>query len=115
MNLESGLEVLQKAQQRQLYEGLVKQLKKDFGLASIDFDLPSSIKPQDLFWLLKEKLYVLLLERFDDYLNLLYVVDVAEKEFKNIDSNDVVKVSEVVAFLILKREWQKVWFKSKHS
>ncbi|UJH68451.1 hypothetical protein [Allomuricauda sp. SCSIO 65647] len=112
MYLESGLELLQKAQTKQLYQGLVEQLKKDFVLAGIDFKLSSSVKPQDLLLLLKEKLYVLLLEHFDDYLNLLYVVDVPEKEFKKIDSDDIVKVAEGVAFLVLKREWQKVWSRS---
>ena len=62
---------------------------------------------------IQEKLYVLLLENFDDYLNVLYIIDIPEKSFEKINDTDVIEVSKDVAFLILKREFQKVWYKSQ--
>ena len=64
---------------------------------------------------LLEKIYYLIMERFSEYLNLLYIVDVPEKAFKEIQVTDVVDVAEQVSFLILKREMQKVWLKTKYS
>ena len=49
-----------------------------------------------------------------EYLNLLYIVDVSEKQVKALDGNDTLKLAEDVSFLILRREWQKVWYKSKY-
>ena len=33
---------------------------------------------------------------------------------KKLNGDDLVELSEQVAFLILKREWQKVWFRNKY-
>jgi hypothetical protein len=46
-------------------------------------------------------------------LNLLYIIDVSEEEVKKLDGSDISILSGQVSFLILKREWQKVWFRSK--
>lgn len=115
LDFANSLELLQKAAAENLYQSLLLQLKKDFGLANIEIQFQDSIKPKDLKLLLQEKVYVLLLEKFSDYLNLLYIVDVPEVKMKSIESNDVVEISEQVSFLILKREWQKVWFKRQFS
>jgi hypothetical protein len=111
----TSLELLKYAASVSLYQKLVSQLRKDFGLANITLDLPEGVGPLELKTILKEKIYVLLLERFTDYLNLLYVVDVPEKAFSAIDSTDVVEVAEGVSFLVLKREWQKVWLKESYG
>ena len=71
--------------------------------------------PEELRAILHEKIYYLIMERFADYLNLLYVVDVPEKAFKEIQVTDVVEVAEQVSFLILKRELQKVWLKERYG
>lgn len=112
---KTSLELLQYAASIALYEKLVTQLKKDFALANITLDLPDEITPLALKTILKEKIYVLLLERFPDYLNLLYIIDVPEKAFSSIKSTNVVEVAEGVSFLILKREWQKVWLKQSYG
>lgn len=111
----NSLELLLQAETVDLYQKLLLQLKKDFGLANIDLAIENPMTPRDLKMLLQEKVYFLLMERFTDYLNLLYVVDVPEKQIKSITSHDVVEVSEQVCFLILKREWQKVWLKRQYS
>lgn len=115
MDFPSSTELLKNAQNQHLYKKLVLQLKKDFGLANIDVDLPLDITPKKLQTLLHEKIYFLILEKFNEYLNLLYVIDVPEKAFRQIQGTDVVEVAEQVSFFILKRELQKVWFKTKYS
>ncbi len=119
VNFPNSLALLQNAKAEQLYEKLVQQLQKDFNLANIPLELSSTkgmeeIAPMALKSTLHEKVYYLILERFPEYLNLLYIVDVPEKEVKSIQANDAVEVAEQVSFLILKRAWQKVWFRTKY-
>ncbi|MBC7641800.1 MAG: hypothetical protein H7174_05590, partial [Flavobacterium sp.] len=47
------------------------------------------------------------------YLNLLYIIDVPEDQIKKLDGSDIEELSAQVAFLILKREWMKVWFRNR--
>lgn len=114
-NFADSKTLFQSAQKEQLYQKLVAQLQKDFALANIDIDLFTDIEPLKLKTLLHEKIYHLILEKFTEYLNLLYVIDVPERAFKEIHMTDVVEVAEQVSFLILKRELQKVWLKAKYS
>lgn len=111
-----SISLLQKAKDENLYEKLVAQVQKDFALANIDIDTFSeTITFTELKTILHEKIYRLILEKFTDYLNLLYVIDVPEKVFKEIRVTDVVEVAEQVTFLVLKRELQKVRLKAKYS
>lgn len=114
-NYSNSLELLEAVQREQLYKKLIQQIKKDFDLANIAIEVPSEITPTALKSVVHEKLYVLLVERFDQYLNLLYVIDISEREVKNIQAMDAVDVTAEVTFLLLKREWQKVWYKAKYS
>ncbi|WP_299556635.1 hypothetical protein [Seonamhaeicola sp.] len=100
------------ANQLDLYKKLIRQLNKDFLLANIDLDFHEDILPSSLKLLLHETIYKLIQEKFTDYLNLLYIVDVSEKEVKSLDGDDLVKLADEVSFLILRREWQKVWFRN---
>lgn len=112
---ENSIELLMSAEEQQLYQNLIVQLTKDFGLANIVVSIDNETLPSDLVSILREKIYVLILEKFNDYLNLLYVIDVPEKAFRQIDGTDVVEVAEEVTFVILKREYQKVILKQKYS
>ena len=38
----------------------------------------------------------------------------SEKQVKALDGSDPLQLAEAVSFLILKREWQKVWFRNKY-
>lgn len=103
---------------QQLYNKLVAQLQKDFKLANIEFSFleeNDAPLPQELIAAVREKVYYLLLERFTEYLNLLYIIDIPEAVVKKIKVTDVVEIADQVAFLILKREWQKVWYKNEYS
>ncbi|MFN3640770.1 MAG: hypothetical protein ACK4UK_07615 [Flavobacterium sp.] len=95
------------------YSDLILQLNKDFNYANESLDLSLEVSPEELCKSLHEKIYVLISQRFASYLNLLYIIDVSESEIKKLDGTDVAQLSEQVMFLILKREWQKVWFRKR--
>jgi hypothetical protein len=101
------------AENENLYQKLIEQINKDFNLANEPIDIPEYSLPDDLKTLLHEKIYRLIQNKFTEYLNLLYIIDVSEDEIKKLDGSDISELSVQVAFLILKREWQKVWFRNK--
>lgn len=105
--------LLSEAEKENLYLKLLEQINKDFNFANEPVDFPLSTKPLELKIQLHEKIYRLIQHKFAEYLNLLYIIDVPETEVKKLDGSDLVELSEQVAFLILKREWQKVWFRNR--
>jgi hypothetical protein len=105
--------ILAEAAAESLYVKLLDQLNKDFNSANEPVDFPKSTTPEELKIQLHEKIYRLIQSRFAEYLNLLYIIDVPEKQVKALDGSDIVELSKEVAFLILKREWQKVWFRNR--
>ncbi|MDX1314878.1 MAG: hypothetical protein R3356_05195 [Eudoraea sp.] len=111
---ENSLSLLEGASAKTLYKALINQLSKDFSRANISASFQDNMVPEELLAALKEKLYFLLLENFQDYLNLMYLIDVPESAFKNLELTDAVEVSEQLSFLILRREWQKVWLKAHY-
>lgn len=110
---ESTDVLLGQAEAENLYLKLIEQLNKDFNLANEAVNFPLSTKPQELKVQLQEKIYRMIHYKFAEYLNLLYIIDVPEDQVKKLDGTDLVSLSEQVAFLILKREWMKVWFRNK--
>jgi len=105
--------LLSEAEKENLYLKLIEQINKDFNSANEAIDFPMSTSPEELKIQLHEKIFRLIQFKFAEYLNLLYIIDVSENEIKKLDGSDLVNLSEDVAFLILKREWQKVWFRNK--
>ena len=115
MQLPSTFEdLMQQALKGELYQRLILQLNKDLLYANIDLDFNVNVLPSSLKLILHETIYKLIQEKFADYLNLLYIIDVSEEKIKQLDGSDTLKLSEQVAFLILQREWQKVWFRNKY-
>ena len=115
MKLPSNFEnLIEEANQLNLYRKLISQLNKDLLLANIDLDFHEEVLPSSLKLLLHETVYKLIQEKFAEYLNLLYIIDVPEKQVKSLDGSDTLKLSEEISFLILKREWQKVWFRNNY-
>lgn len=105
--------LLAEAETENLYQKLIEQLNKDFNLANEAIDIPVLTSAEDLKTILHEKVYRLIQYKFAQYLNLLYIIDVSESEIKKLDGSDISALSGQVSFLILKREWQKVWFRNK--
>lgn len=106
--------LLEEAEKGALYLKLIEQINKDFNLANEGIDFPMSVLPSELKIQLHEKIYRLIQYKFAEYLNLLYIIDVPEEAIKKLDGSNLVLLAEQVAFLILKREWQKVWFRNKY-
>jgi len=106
-------ELVAEANTLDLYTNLIIQLNKDMLLAGIDLDFSENTTPETLFGNLTQTVNFLLREKFMEYLNLLYIIDVPEHQIKQLDGSDLELLSKNVSFLILKREWQKVWYK-KH-
>ncbi|MCK8481016.1 hypothetical protein [Psychroserpens algicola] len=108
-------DLIAKAEALNLYQNLVIQVNKDFLLANIDLDFEVDILPSSMKYLLHEVVFKLIQEKFADYLNLLYIIDVSEEKIKQLDGSDTLVLSEQVTFLILQREWQKVWFRNHYK
>ena len=108
-------ELISEAEGLNLYKNLIVQLNKDLLYANIDLEFDKDTLPTSLKLVLNETIFYLIQNKFSDYLNLLYIIDVSELKIRALDGNDTIKLSEDVTFLILQREWQKVWFKAKYS
>ncbi|MFL9843160.1 hypothetical protein [Flavobacterium rhizosphaerae] len=106
--------LLSEAQKEQLYQKLIEQLNKDFALANESIDFAEGTTPIELKVQLQDKVYRLIQHKFAEYLNLLYIIDVPEREVKSLVGNDMEELAENMCFLILKREWQKVWFRNRY-
>jgi len=106
--------LLSQAQKEQLYTKLTEQLNKDFALANEPVDYPEGISPFDLKMAVQDRVFRLIHHKFAEYLNLLYIIDVPEKDVKALNGDDIAELAEQVTFLILKREWQKVWFRNRY-
>ena len=113
--LKAIQDIFDESLQLDLYKKLIQQLNKDLALANIDLDFNDEVLPTSLKLILQETIYKLIQEKFTDYLNLLYIIDVSEEKVRQLDGSDTLQMSENVTFLVLKREWQKVWFRNRYS
>ena len=111
----NNTELLVQIDQTSLYEDLVNQLNKDFEIIGTTVNFSESKNPKDLFEFLQEVISELLEKHFDVFLNLLYRIDINEYQIKTIINQIADDTEQQIAFLILKREWQKVWFKKFYS
>ena len=107
-------ELIIQANNENLYHKLVEQLNKDLLLANIHLDFDEEVLPTSLKYVLHETVFKLIQERFTEYLNLLYIIDVSEDKVRQLESTNLVLLSEQITFLILQREWQKVWYRNKY-
>ncbi len=112
-NLTTFEDLFDEANQLNLYQKLIQQLNKDLLFANINLEFDDDVLPTSLKLMLHETIYKLIQEKFTDYLNLLYIIDVSEDKIRQLDGSDTLQLSEEVTFMILKREWQKVWFRNK--
>ncbi|GAB5564743.1 MAG: hypothetical protein Wins2KO_18060 [Winogradskyella sp.] len=108
-------DLISEANALELYEKLIIQLNKDLLLANIDLEFNRETLPTSLKIVLQETIQHLIQHRFTDYLNLLYQIDVSEHKIRSLDTKDTLRLSEEVTFLMLQREWQKVWYKNMYK
>ncbi len=98
-----------------LYAKLLTQLQKDMDRAGIGFSIRSKLKSNELVHELTELLKNKLQSAFNEYLNLLYAVDVSEKEIMKSNLENIDDIAVHATYLILKREWKKVWYRYHDS
>lgn len=113
-NNQNALQLVYEIQQKNLLVALIQQLNKDFMSVGIDFDLPEDSTPDKIVASLQFSLLDLIKKDFNRYVNLLYRIDIPEKQLKEIQEVEIEIISKKVAMLILRKEWQKVFFKSKN-
>ena len=111
--VSNSLELLQKVDIENLYQQLILQLNKDFQLSNLNETFELSYTPIQLKEVLSKIILNLLTNSYDDYLNLMYRIDVPEKELATLKAENLETTVEQITFLILKREYQKVWFKNR--
>lgn len=107
-------QLLSEAEKENLYSKLIEQLNKDFNFANEAVDFPLSTSPYELKVQLHEKIYRLIQYKYTELLNLLYIIDVPEENIKQLQGMDTAELSEQIAYLILRREWMKVWFRNRY-
>ncbi len=107
-------QLLSEAEKENLYAKLIEQLNKDFNFANEAVDFPQSTSPDELKVQLHEKIYRLMQYKYTELLNLLYIIDVPEENIKQLQGMDTAELSEQIAYLILRREWMKVWFRNRY-
>lgn len=98
-----------------LYENLINQLVKDFELSGFVLKIDITSSPQELLTELQYQVYQLMLHNFDGFLQLLYRVDVSEHAIQSDKTQDIDEMTQKATYVILKREWQKVYFKNQFS
>ena len=90
-------------------------MNKDFELSNLEYVIAKDCTPE----LLKRELGVIVIElvnnEFDSFLNLLYRIDISEHKITELSKENQDIYITSIMYLILKREWQKVWFKNNYS
>ena len=97
----------------ELYLAMINQLNKDFGLANLSYSFSLGYRPDQLSTAWENVIHDLLESNYDGYLNLIYRVDLSEKDLLNLKSNSLRELSAELTYLILKRIYKKVWFRNR--
>ena len=96
---------------KQPFEEIVKFVEKDFLISENDSLIPSTNLEslEEFRKYLTEKLKVLLDEKFDALVNILYRIDISEKKLSKLFSGDNRdSIPSVLADLIIDRQLQKI-------
>ncbi len=112
--LDSTEAILLKSEELSLYKKLILQLNKDFLRANLSVVFSEDISPEDLKSQLHKIVTKLIDEQFVEYINLLYIIDVSEEKIKQLNTESSKNLIAQNVYLILLREWQKVWFKENY-
>ncbi|CAM1351232.1 hypothetical protein [Tenacibaculum crassostreae] len=112
---QNSIELLTRVADAKLFKELILQLNKDVSLIGIDIVFSEDYSPIQLKEELQKLIKELIQNDYNSYTNLLYRIDVSEREMQNIESTNIDEYSENATFLILKRVWKKVWFRNNFS
>lgn len=111
----NAIQSLTKISNMELLEDLIHQINKDLSLSGIDYQFDLEIGPDLLVGQMKQILADLMERHFQKFLSFLYRIDISEEKLRSIDSSDFEHVTDMITLLILKRQWQKVWFRNRNS
>lgn len=100
---------------QELYGRLVAQLQKDYLRAGLEIELSKEMSPEILKQVIQKSIWQLYRQQFDAYLQLMYIIDVPERELVLLQQIPETSLAEELTFLLLKREFQKVSLKSRYS
>ena len=102
-------EVLVEADKSKLYADLIQQFNKDMCRANISVEIPEDSTPEELVDILTLTVSTLIERGNTSYQNLLYAVDVPDYQAKKFEC------LEDFIYTIVRREWQKVWYRNQYS
>ena len=96
------------------FSDLKTQFFKDLQMSGIDIDFFEAETTPEVFWQwLKHLVSDLLSYHTEAFNRLMYRVDIPEKELQKLQHTCLPELSEHIAYLILKREMQKLVFKKQ--
>jgi hypothetical protein len=98
-----------------LYDDLLQQINKDLMLANLKMAISLDCTPKVLIVELNNLVEHLINNEFDSFLNFLYRIDLSEDKIIHLSKNNQEIYIGSISFLILKREWKKVWFRRTYS
>jgi len=105
---------LQKEENKVLLKNLILQIKKDAQMSGLEFDLSECSSVEKLIDFLNKFIAELIQKNYSSYANFLYRIDVSEKEIVKINETSLETAVNRIVELILRKEWQKVWFRSRN-
>jgi len=98
-----------------IFEALKLQILKDFNTIGLYPELENTESPESFYKELHRVIQYLVEQRFGDFLNLLYRIDISEQKIKTIIASSEVDVITPITLMVLQREYQKVWLRKKYS
>jgi hypothetical protein len=111
----NAIQSLYEISNMELLGDLIHQINKDLSLSGIDYQFDLEMGPDLLVGQMKLILADLMESHFQKFLSFLYRIDISEEKLRSIDSSDFEHVTNMITLLILKRQWQKVWFRNRNS
>ncbi len=105
---------LQKEENKVLLKNLILQIRKDAQMSGLEFNLNKYSTVEILIEFLHKFLSELIQKDYTSFANFLYRIDVSEKEIVKINETSLETTVNRINELILRKEWQKVWFRSRN-
>lgn len=95
-----------------MVELMRKQLEKDFYGATFQEVVFDGTTVEDLVMQVHQEIQRIVTTDASKFSNLLYRIDVSEASVDALKGLPIEEYWEQITFLILKREWQKVWIRN---
>lgn len=113
MKGDAEIALLKEIESLNLLDNLIQQIQKDADLSGAIFDCDKDVTAKEFILKIYDFLLELMTTDFGTYLNFLYRVDLSETTLQSITDTEPNLIAKQVTYMVLKREWKKVWFKSK--